>query len=83
MRAQVNAFLADYQAKGGFEKLGDKWLSEQKSRVPKTRRAVCVLSPPTSIQSQFLQVSRAMPGSEHFHAPGCFIRLVKDEIGRQ
>ena len=28
---QVNAFLADYRGKGGFEKLGDRWLSEQKS----------------------------------------------------
>jgi polar amino acid transport system substrate-binding protein len=31
LRAKVNAFLADYRAKGGFEKLGDKWLGEQKA----------------------------------------------------
>ncbi|MDR3404259.1 MAG: transporter substrate-binding domain-containing protein [Chthoniobacter sp.] len=35
LRTQVNAFLADYQAKGGFEKLGDKWLSEQKAEFQK------------------------------------------------
>jgi polar amino acid transport system substrate-binding protein len=35
LRAQVNAFLADYKAKGGFEKLGDKWLSEQKAEFLK------------------------------------------------
>ena len=31
LRAKVNAFLADYRAKGGFERLGDKWLGEQKA----------------------------------------------------
>jgi polar amino acid transport system substrate-binding protein len=31
LRARVNAFLADYRAKGGFERLGDKWLGEQKA----------------------------------------------------
>ena len=31
LRAKVNAFLADYRAKGGFERLGDKWLAEQKA----------------------------------------------------
>jgi polar amino acid transport system substrate-binding protein len=32
---QVNAFLADYKAKGGFDKLGDKWLAEQKAEFQK------------------------------------------------
>ena len=27
---QVNAFIADYHSRGGFEKLGDRWLPEQK-----------------------------------------------------
>jgi len=27
---QVNAFIADYRSRGGFEKLGDRWLPEQK-----------------------------------------------------
>jgi polar amino acid transport system substrate-binding protein len=31
LRAKVNAFLRDYRAAGGFEKLGDKWLGEQKA----------------------------------------------------
>jgi polar amino acid transport system substrate-binding protein len=31
LRGQVNAFLADYRKSGGFEKLGDKWLAEQKA----------------------------------------------------
>jgi polar amino acid transport system substrate-binding protein len=31
LRAKVNAFLRDYRAGGGFEKLGDKWLGEQKA----------------------------------------------------
>jgi polar amino acid transport system substrate-binding protein len=31
LRTQVNAFIADYRAKGGFDKLGDKWLAEQKA----------------------------------------------------
>ncbi|HSI14932.1 MAG TPA: transporter substrate-binding domain-containing protein [Chthoniobacter sp.] len=35
LRAQVNAFIADYKAKSGFEKLGDKWLSEQKAEFQK------------------------------------------------
>ena len=35
LRSQVNAFIADYKAKGGFEKLGDKWLSEQKAEFQK------------------------------------------------
>jgi polar amino acid transport system substrate-binding protein len=26
----VNAFLKDFRAKGGFEKLGDKYLGDQK-----------------------------------------------------
>ena len=35
LRAKVNAFLAAYRAAGGFEKLGDKWLTEQKSEFKK------------------------------------------------
>jgi len=35
LRTQVNAFIADYQKKAGFEKLGDKWLSEQKAEFQK------------------------------------------------
>jgi polar amino acid transport system substrate-binding protein len=31
LRAQVNLFILDYRAGGGFERLGDRWLSEQKS----------------------------------------------------
>jgi polar amino acid transport system substrate-binding protein len=31
LRAKVNAFLQSYRATGGFEKLGDRWLSEQKA----------------------------------------------------
>jgi polar amino acid transport system substrate-binding protein len=31
LRDKVNAFLKDYRAKGGFEQLGDKYLSEQKA----------------------------------------------------
>jgi polar amino acid transport system substrate-binding protein len=31
LRAQVNLFIRDYRASGGFEKLGDRWLSEQKN----------------------------------------------------
>ncbi|MDD5201489.1 MAG: transporter substrate-binding domain-containing protein [Terrimicrobiaceae bacterium] len=30
LRDQVNAFLRDYRAKGGFERLGDRYLREQK-----------------------------------------------------
>ena len=32
---QVNAFLADYRAQKGFEKLGDRWLPEQKEAFRK------------------------------------------------
>ena len=35
LRAKVNAFLADYRAKGGFDQLGDKWLAEQKAEFKK------------------------------------------------
>jgi polar amino acid transport system substrate-binding protein len=35
LRAQVNAFLADYKTKGGFDKLGDKWLAGQKAEFQK------------------------------------------------
>ena len=35
LRAKVNAFLAAYREKGGFEKLGDKWLGEQKAEFKK------------------------------------------------
>ncbi len=35
LRTQVNAFLADYRMKGGFEKLGDQWLGEQKAEFKK------------------------------------------------
>jgi len=35
LRAQVNEFLKDYKARGGFDKLGDKWLSEQKAEFQK------------------------------------------------
>ncbi len=35
LREQVNRFLADFRAEGGFEKLGDKWLSEQKAEFKK------------------------------------------------
>jgi polar amino acid transport system substrate-binding protein len=31
LRAKVNAFLKDYRAKGGFEQLGDRYLSDQKA----------------------------------------------------
>lgn len=31
LRAHINEFLADFRAAGGFERLGDKYLSEQKS----------------------------------------------------
>jgi polar amino acid transport system substrate-binding protein len=31
LRDKVNAFLKDYRAKGGFERLGDKYLAEQKA----------------------------------------------------
>ena len=35
LRTQVNAFIAEYQKNGGFEKLGDKWLSDQKAEFQK------------------------------------------------
>ncbi len=35
LRDQVNKFLADYKAKGGFDALGDKWLAEQKEAFKK------------------------------------------------
>ena len=35
LRAKVNTFLASYREKGGFEKLGDKWLGEQKAEFKK------------------------------------------------
>ncbi len=31
LKKQVNLFLAEFRAAGGFDKLGDKWLAEQKS----------------------------------------------------
>jgi polar amino acid transport system substrate-binding protein len=31
LRDQVNAFLKQFAASGGFDRLGDKYLSEQKS----------------------------------------------------
>lgn len=31
LRTQVNQFLKEFRAKGGFEQLGDRWLKEQKS----------------------------------------------------
>jgi polar amino acid transport system substrate-binding protein len=31
LRAEVNRFLGEFRASGGFERLGDKWLSEQKA----------------------------------------------------
>jgi len=35
LRDEVNAFLKDYRASGGFEKLGEKYLSEQKTAFTK------------------------------------------------
>jgi polar amino acid transport system substrate-binding protein len=35
LRSKVNAFIKDYRAKGGFEKLGNQWLSEQKAEFTK------------------------------------------------
>lgn len=35
LREQVNAFLADFRAHGGFEALGDKYLSDQKGAFQK------------------------------------------------
>ena len=31
LHGQVNAFLADFRAQGGFDRLGEKWLKEQKA----------------------------------------------------
>lgn len=35
LRTKVNAFLAEFRAQGGFEKLGDRWLAEQKAEFQK------------------------------------------------
>jgi polar amino acid transport system substrate-binding protein len=35
LRTQINTFLAKYRESGGFEKLGDKWLAEQKAEFKK------------------------------------------------
>ena len=35
LRGPVNEFLATYRADGGFERLGDKWLAEQKAEFKK------------------------------------------------
>ena len=35
LRTAVNTFLSDYKAAGGFERLGDKWLPEQKAEFKK------------------------------------------------
>jgi polar amino acid transport system substrate-binding protein len=35
LRSQVNAFIEDYRKTGGFDKLGDKWLGEQKGEFQK------------------------------------------------
>jgi polar amino acid transport system substrate-binding protein len=35
LRRRVNEFLRDYKARGGFEKLGDRYLSEQKAAFKK------------------------------------------------
>lgn len=35
LRAKVNAFLAEYRATGGFDKLGTKWLAPQKAEFKK------------------------------------------------
>jgi polar amino acid transport system substrate-binding protein len=35
LRRQINQFLRDYRARGGFEKLGDRYLSEQKAAFKK------------------------------------------------
>ncbi len=34
-KAQVNAFLAEHRARGGFQQLGDKWLKEQRDTFAK------------------------------------------------
>ena len=36
LREKVNAFLKTYRESGGFERLGDKWLSEQKAEFRRT-----------------------------------------------
>jgi polar amino acid transport system substrate-binding protein len=35
LRQQVNQFLQDYKTQGGFERLGDRYLSEQKAAFKK------------------------------------------------
>ena len=35
MKAKVNVFLAKFRADGGFERLGDKWLKEQRATFAK------------------------------------------------
>jgi polar amino acid transport system substrate-binding protein len=35
LKEQVNKFLAAFRAEGGFEKLGDKWLAQEKSDFKK------------------------------------------------
>jgi len=35
LREKVNRFLADFRAEGGFDRLGDKWLAEQKAEFAK------------------------------------------------
>ena len=35
LRAKVNALLAEFRSTGGFEKLGDQWLAEQKAEFQK------------------------------------------------
>ena len=35
LRTKVNAFIADYRSKGGFDKLGDRWLTGQKAQFQK------------------------------------------------
>ena len=35
LRTKVNAFLADFRAKGGFDRLAEKWLAEQKAEFAK------------------------------------------------
>ena len=35
LRAQINAFLTDFRTEGGFERLGEKWLHEQKAEFAK------------------------------------------------
>ncbi|MBV5339350.1 MAG: transporter substrate-binding domain-containing protein [Deltaproteobacteria bacterium] len=35
LKSRVNAFLKEYRAQGGFERLGDRWLKEQKEQFKK------------------------------------------------